>query len=285
MCENCNSSRQLFEGFEPISEPFLLEVICSHSSFGSNGESHRNRFLVVQSNQFYSWPFVGTSDLINDSRKPSLIRISLIHTNSNPRNLNAMRLSRLRKSALWSVVLDRIILLLSPEPVCLLQDYVVVFFKLCIYYRRFLKCLNIWLYHCQVILLKLWMKSNIDSSFFFFFFKFFVWTKVHFVEPLIAPVLDFVCSSSWVSNPEWTSCLYSFLLACCDPEGHVWCDTCLFHQQGCTLYKACIRHGGQSCSLHAIFCNRGRLPDLIRRPPAQWADVLSTWLPRPADYW
>ena len=66
--------------------------------------------------------------------------------------------------------------------------------------------------------------------FFFFFFKFFVWTKVHFVEPLIAPVLDFVCPSSWVSNPEWISCLHSFLLACCDPEGHVWCDTCLFHQ-------------------------------------------------------
>ena len=64
----------------------------------------------------------------------------------------------------------------------------------------------------------------------FFFFKFFVWTKVHFVEPLIAPVLDFVCPSSWVSNPEWIACLHSFLLACCDPEGHIWCDTCLFHQ-------------------------------------------------------
>ena len=65
---------------------------------------------------------------------------------------------------------------------------------------------------------------------FFFFFKFFVWTKVHFVEPLIAPVLDFVCPSLWVSNPEWISCLHSFLLACCHPEGHVWCHTCLFHQ-------------------------------------------------------
>ena len=54
---------------------------------------------------------------------------------------------------------------------------------------------------------------------FIYLFIFFVWTKVHFVEPLIAPVLDFVCPSSWVSNPERISCLHSFLLACCDPEG------------------------------------------------------------------
>ena len=45
------------------------------------------------------------------------------------------------------------------------------------------------------------------------FFGFFVWIKVHFVEPLIAPVLDFVYPSSWVSNPEWISRLHSFLLA------------------------------------------------------------------------
>ena len=32
------------------------------------------------------------------------------------------------------------------------------------------------------------------------FFKNFYWTNVHFVEPLIAPVLDFVCPSSWVST-------------------------------------------------------------------------------------
>ena len=31
------------------------------------------------------------------------------------------------------------------------------------------------------------------------------------VEPLIAPVLDFVCPSSWVSNPGWISRLHSFL--------------------------------------------------------------------------
>ena len=58
--------------------------------------------------------------------------------------------------------------------------------------------------------------------FFFFFLINFYWTNVHFVEPLIVPVLDFVCPSSWVSNPEWNSCLHSFLLACCDPEGHNW---------------------------------------------------------------
>ena len=33
------------------------------------------------------------------------------------------------------------------------------------------------------------------------------------MEPLIAPVLDLVCPSSWVSNPEWISRLHSFLLA------------------------------------------------------------------------
>ena len=60
---------------------------------------------------------------------------------------------------------------------------------------------------------------------------FFFWPKVHFVEPLIAPVLDLVCPSLWVSNSEWISCLQkSFLLACCDPEDHNWCNTCLFHQ-------------------------------------------------------
>ena len=34
------------------------------------------------------------------------------------------------------------------------------------------------------------------------------------MEPLIAPVLDFVCPSSRVSEPEWISCQHSFLLAC-----------------------------------------------------------------------
>ena len=52
------------------------------------------------------------------------------------------------------------------------------------------------------------------------------------MEPLITPVLDFVCSSSWVSNPEWISHLHSFLLAYCDPEGHNWCDTAFSTNRG-----------------------------------------------------
>ena len=70
----------------------------------------------------------------------------------------------------------------------------------------------------------------LEFFFFFFFFLNFCWTNVHSVEPLIAPVLDFVCPSSWVSKPEWISRLHSFLPVCCDPEGHNWCNTCLFHQ-------------------------------------------------------
>ena len=38
------------------------------------------------------------------------------------------------------------------------------------------------------------------------------------MEPLIAPVSDFTCPSSWVSNPQWISHLHSFLLVCGDPE-------------------------------------------------------------------
>ena len=28
-----------------------------------------------------------------------------------------------------------------------------------------------------------------------------------------------------------------FACVCGEPKGHVWCYTCLFHQQGCTLHK------------------------------------------------
>ena len=31
-------------------------------------------------------------------------------------------------------------------------------------------------------------------------------------------VLDLVCPSSWVSNPEWISCLHTFLLVCSDSK-------------------------------------------------------------------
>ena len=41
----------------------------------------------------------------------------------------------------------------------------------------------------------------------------FHWTKVHFVGPLIAPILDFV-TLPWVSKSGWFSHLHSYLLAC-----------------------------------------------------------------------
>ena len=80
-------------------------------------------------------------------------------------------------------------------------------------------------------------RDTVKMLFCFFFLIFLSGPRSNFVEPLIAPVLDFMCPSSWVSNPEWISRLHSFLPVCCDPKGHVWCDTCLFHQSGCTLYK------------------------------------------------
>ena len=39
------------------------------------------------------------------------------------------------------------------------------------------------------------------------------------------------------SKPGWFSRLHTYLLACGEPKGHVWCYTCLFHQKGCILYK------------------------------------------------
>ena len=69
------------------------------------------------------------------------------------------------------------------------------------------------------------------------FFKKFCWTKVHFVGPLIVPNLDFVWPSPRVSKPGWFSRLHTYLLACDEPKGHVWCYTSRFHQKGCTLYK------------------------------------------------
>ena len=43
------------------------------------------------------------------------------------------------------------------------------------------------------------------------FLKFFCWTKVHFVGPLIVPVLDFMWPSPWVSKPGWFSYLHTYL--------------------------------------------------------------------------
>ena len=76
---------------------------------------------------------------------------------------------------------------------------------------------------------------------------FFCWTKVHFVGPLIAPVFDFVSPSRWVSKPGWFSHLYTYLLACSEPKGHVWCYTCLFHtQQACLPDIPHASSGGQA---------------------------------------
>ena len=58
----------------------------------------------------------------------------------------------------------------------------------------------------------------------------FCWTKVHFVEPLLTPILDFMWPSLWVSKVGWFSCLLSYLLVYSQPNDHVWWYTCLFHQ-------------------------------------------------------
>ena len=48
----------------------------------------------------------------------------------------------------------------------------------------------------------------------------FCWTKAHFVEPLIAPVLDFVCPSSWVQIQSGSlACMLSCLQKYCSYNG------------------------------------------------------------------
>ena len=70
-----------------------------------------------------------------------------------------------------------------------------------------------------------------------FGFLIFCLTKGQFLVPLIAPVLDFVCPSSQVSNLEWISRLHSFLLAYGDPIGYVWCDTLFSTNRGVHCIK------------------------------------------------
>ena len=43
------------------------------------------------------------------------------------------------------------------------------------------------------------------------FLKNFCWTRVHFVEPLITPILNFLCTSQWVLKPGWLFYLHSCL--------------------------------------------------------------------------
>ena len=97
------------------------------------------------------------------------------------------------------------------------------------------------------------------------------------MEPLIAPVLDFVCPSSRVLNPEWIS--PALFLVCGDPEGHVWCDTCLFLQKGCTLYKRvygmAARHIPYMLSSAEIGCRGSN-----GGSPVQSTDALPTRPPR-----
>ena len=67
------------------------------------------------------------------------------------------------------------------------------------------------------------------------------------MEPLIAPVLDFVCPPHGFENPEWISRLHSFLLACCDPYHPLVSITALLLTRG-----TCIGMGEQMvfCSQH-----------------------------------
>ena len=58
----------------------------------------------------------------------------------------------------------------------------------------------------------------------------FHWTKVYFVEPLIAPILDL----PGVSKPGWFSQLHSYFLVCSEPNGQIWCYTCKYEYK---LYK------------------------------------------------
>ena len=43
---------------------------------------------------------------------------------------------------------------------------------------------------------------------------FYFWTDVHFVEPLISSILDFVLPSAWVSKPGWFTRSHTYMLAC-----------------------------------------------------------------------
>ena len=81
-------------------------------------------------------------------------------------------------------------------------------------------------------------------------FKIFCWTKVHFVGPLIAPILDFMWPSPWVSKPRWFCHLHMYLLACSEPKGHVWCCTCLSINRGVhciSMFTAGLPSGHPSC--------------------------------------
>ena len=54
------------------------------------------------------------------------------------------------------------------------------------------------------------------------------------------PVLDFWWCLPWVSKPGWILCV---LLHLCDPQIHLWCDTCW-------LYRG--QHGSWAFSIHIL---------------------------------
>ena len=59
----------------------------------------------------------------------------------------------------------------------------------------------------------------------------------------------------------WTSRLHSFLITCSDPEGHIWCDICLFHQQKYTLYK--VYTAWQPSHFDPCTCSRQTYPQAL----------------------
>ena len=61
-----------------------------------------------------------------------------------------------------------------------------------------------------------------------------------FCGAIETPVLDFCWRLPWVSKPGWIPCMLSCL---CDPQIHLWCDTCW-------LYRG--QHGSQVFLIHIL---------------------------------
>ena len=76
-----------------------------------------------------------------------------------------------------------------------------------------------------------------NTGYFFCCFFLFCWIKVHFVDPLIAPMLDIVWPCPWVSKTGWFSCLHTSLLG--EPNGYTGA-TPTFPLGG--VFSMCSRH-------------------------------------------
>ena len=83
-------------------------------------------------------------------------------------------------------------------------------------------------WHCFLTILRpLWPKrAELIKT--FNFLKMFCCAKVHFVVPLIAPILDFVWPLPWLLKPGWFSHLHAYLLACSEPKRVMSCATPAF---------------------------------------------------------